>query len=239
MNGIIDIGNTKTKIFAFNKNTLVKKHSFFNEEEKDIIQTIKSFSFDKGIISSSANISDAILKTTHYFLQMNHLLNLPIKLNYKTPETLGTDRIALAVGAASLYPNKNCLIISAGTCITIDIIDKNNTYQGGIISAGLTIRLQSLHTFTNKLPLLNLQKEGKFPTIGKTTKESMESGIYNGAFAEINATIEYFKTNFEDLTVLLTGGDMKMFELNIKNKIFAEQNLQALGLNRILNYNAA
>lgn len=238
MNGIIDRGNTKTKIFAFNKNTLVKRHSFFNEEEQDIVQTIKSFSFDRGIISSSANISDNLQMTTHYFLKMSHQVNLPIKINYKTPETLGTDRIALAVGANTLCPNKNCLIISAGTCITIDLIDQNNTYQGGIISPGLTIRLQSLHTFTDKLPLLNLKKEGNFPIIGKTTKESMESGIYNGAFAEINATIDNFRLNFEDLTVLLTGGDMKMFELNTKNKIFAEQNLQAIGLNRILNYNA-
>lgn len=238
MNGIIDIGNSKTKIFAFNKNKLVKRQSFFNEEEQDIVQTIKSFGFDKGIISSSANVANAIQHVTHYFLKMNYQLKLPIQLNYKTPETLGTDRIALSVGAAALYPNKNCLIVSAGTCITVDLIDKNSTYQGGIISPGLTIRLQSLHTFTDKLPLLNIKKEGNFPIIGKTTKESMESGIYNGAFAEIDATINKIKASFEDLTVLLTGGDMKMFELNIKNEIFAEQNLQAIGLNRILNYNA-
>ena len=236
MNCVIDRGNTKTKIYLFENDLQIDMFSFFNEDEILIKQKMDSLNFSNGIISSSSDIPEFILKK--HFLVLSNNTAIPISLNYATPNTLGTDRIALAVGAFSLYPNKNCLIISAGTCITIDVLDQNGTYQGGIISPGLTIRLQSLHTFTENLPLLKHSDLKQFPLIGKSTQESMESGIYNGAFAEINQLIDQFKAIYQDLTVIITGGDVNLFDLNIKNKIFAQQNLQALGLNRILLYNA-
>lgn len=236
MNCIIDRGNTKTKVYLFINNELIEAFSFFNEEEKQLKDKLASLSFNKGIISSSSDIPKFLNEQN--FLVLTNETPLPISLNYKTPKTLGTDRIALAVGAFSLFPNKNSLIISVGTCITADILDQNNTYQGGIISPGLTIRLQSLHTFTENLPLLKHNDQKQFPLIGKTTQESMESGIYNGAFAEINHIISQFMSIYQDLTVIITGGDANLFDLNIKNKIFAQLNLQAIGLNRILLYNA-
>lgn len=236
MNCIIDRGNTKTKIYLFEQNEQVEDYSFFNDEENQIKDKLSSLKFSRGIISSSSNIP-AFIKEFN-FLVLTNQTPLPISIAYKTPHTLGTDRIALAVGAFSLFPNKNSLIISAGTCITMDILDQNNTYQGGIISPGLTIRLQSLHTFTENLPLLKQNEQKQFPLIGKSTQESMESGIYNGAFAEINQFIYQFKAIYQDLTVIITGGDANLFDLNIKNKIFAQLNLQAIGLNRILLYNA-
>jgi type III pantothenate kinase len=74
--------------------------------------------------------------------------------------------------------------------------------------------------------------------VGKTTLESMQSGVFNGALNEISATIERFKAIYHDLTVIITGGDAYLFEFHLKNEIFAQQNLQAIGLNRILLYNA-
>ncbi len=236
MNCIVDRGNTKTKVYLFEHNEEKESFSFFNTDEIHLKQKIKNLEFNRGIISSSSDIPAFFEQEK--FMVLTNKTPLPIKIDYKTPTTLGTDRIALAVGSYSLFPNKNCLIISAGTCITTDFIDQNNTYQGGIISPGLTIRLQSLHTFTENLPLLKHSNQQKFPLIGKTTQESMESGIYNGAFAEINQIIMQFKALYQDLTVLITGGDAFLFDLNIKNKIFAQLNLQALGLNRILLYNA-
>lgn len=236
MNCIIDIGNTKTKIYLFKGNSVSKHFTFFNEESNAIEETFNNLTFENGIISSSALIP-AFFNHPKLVLLTNKL-TLPITLNYKTPETLGTDRIALAVGANYLYPNKNVLVISAGTCITIDFIDKNGCFQGGIITPGFTIRLQSLHAFTKKLPLLDYPTEQHFPLIGKSTKESMQSGIFNGMIAEISQTIAQFEHIYKDLTILLTGGDTILFELHLKNKIFAHQNLQAMGLNHILLSNA-
>lgn len=236
MNCVVDRGNTKTKIYFFENDQLKENFSFFNENEKELFEKLNSYKSKHKLISSSSDVP-AYFKENNY-LVLSKKTPLPIKIDYKTPNTLGTDRIALAVGAATLFPNKNCLVISAGTCITYDLIDEKSVYQGGIISPGLTIRLQSLHTFTQNLPLIEYTNQTDFPLIGKSTKESMESGIYNGAIAEVAQIIKEFNLIYKDLTVIITGGDAKIFDLNIKNKIFAQQNIQAFGLNRILLYNA-
>ena len=236
MNIILDIGNTKTKIYFFEADELCQSQSFLNQEEEAIKSFLQDKVYDRGIISCSGPIPDFLNLEKLVHLDAN--LNLPIQLNYKTPQTLGSDRIALACGANYLYPNTNCLIISTGTCITIDLIDDKGVYQGGIITPGITIRLQSLHNLTENLPLLDHTNQTSFDLIGKSTVESMESGIYNGALAEVKQTIQEFKAIYQDLTVIITGGDSNLFELHLKNKIFAQQNLQAIGLNRILIYNA-
>jgi type III pantothenate kinase len=236
MHCIIDRGNTKTKIYFFKEDTLKSSFSAINEEEEALASFLSKNKYTKGIFSSSSDVP--LFMDTTKFLILNKETPLPFTLNYNTPETLGTDRIALAAGAHFLYPQSNCLVISTGTCITIDLIDKKSVYQGGIISLGLTIRLEAMHTFTENLPLLRIKKQASFPLIGKSTEESMESGVYNGTISEIDQTISQFKAIYKDLTAIITGGDHKMFELHLKNEIFAQPNLQAIGLNRILLHNA-
>lgn len=236
MNCIVDIGNTKTKIFFFEKDILKNLGVFLNEEEKEIADFMLSIPFKQGIVSCSGPKPSYL--DWRKFMVLNANTSLPINLDYKTPATLGSDRIALACGANFLFPNRNCLVISAGTCITMDCINAESVYQGGIISPGITIRLQSLHKFTANLPLLPHSNKTNYPIIGKSTQESMESGIYNGAIAEVKQTIREFEAIYKDLTVIITGGDSILFELHLKNKIFAQQNIQAIGLNRILRHNA-
>lgn len=238
MNCIVDRGNTKTKIYFFKGNELQEMFSFLNENEDFMHQELSHLCFESGIISSSSDLPKFLALYPNKFLILTSQTPVPIELNYDTPKTLGTDRIALVVGANYLYPYRNVLVLSAGTCLTVDLIDKHGVYQGGIISPGLTLRLQSLHTFTKNLPLLELNMKVEYPLLGKSTKESMESGIYNGLKAEVNATIEAFKAIYQDLTVLISGGDANLFDFHSKNKIFAQQNLQAIGLNRILHHNA-
>ena len=236
MHCIIDRWNTKTKIYFFEKDNLTASFSAFNKEEEALTSFLLQNSFSKGIFSSSSDVPPFL--DTSKFIILDKETPLPFQLNYNTLETLGTDRIALAAGANFLFPKSNCLVISAGTCITIDLIDEFNVYQGGIISPGLTMRLQAMHTFTENLPLLNIKKQASFPLIGRSTKESMESGAYNGMLSEIKQTINQFNALYKDLTAIITGGDHKLFELHLKNEIFAQPNLQAIGLNRILIHNA-
>lgn len=224
-------------MFIFDDDSQISKNVFFNNQEKDIQEYLVQSNYDKAIISSTKEIPSFYKKAS--FIELNNKTPLPINLAYDTPKTLGSDRIALSVGASILFPNKNCLIIGTGTCITLDFLAKTGEYLGGAISPGLTMRLQSLNIFTDKLPLVKLKKNKKeFPLIGKTTEESIESGVLNGTFAEIEGTIAKYKENYKDLTVILTGGDLKLFEKNLKSNIFVFSNLQAIGLNRILNYNA-
>ncbi len=168
---------------------------------------------------------------------LNHETTLPITLDYRTPETLGPDRIALAVGANELFPNKNNLIIDLGTCMTIDIVDSEGTFHGGIISPGLTMRMKSMAQFTKSLPdISNEWQEIDSKNYGKTTKESLLSGSFNAMIHEINSTLETLNKDFASINIILTGGDAKFFESRIKAHIFAGSKIVEIGLYRIWKY---
>ena len=156
---------------------------------------------------------------------------------YKTPKTLGVDRIALASAAIQKYPKKNVLVIDAGTCITFDFISKDKEYLGGAISPGIQMRYKALHNFTAKLPLLDSGELTSF--IGFDTESSIHSGVLNGVCNELDGVINQYSKKFRDLTVVLTGGDTNFLAKQLKSVIFAHPNFVLEGLHTILNYNLA
>jgi type III pantothenate kinase len=196
------------------------------------------------IMVSSVSYSEEQLKdefakitTNVYLLKSNTPVPL-IKL-YDTPETLGADRVAAAIGATVLYPENNCLVIDMGTCITYDLVDANNNFHGGIISPGVRMRFKAMNTFTKRLPLL--EPDGipdRIPElIGKNTKHAMQSGVMNGLLAEINGLIEAYGRVLTNINVIFCGGDATYFANRIKNPNFVVPELVLIGLNRILEYN--
>ena len=233
MNLIIDIGNTLVKYAIFNDDKLVELLKTSEVEEEKINTLIKEFDVKKIIISSVRKEMNWNLDAE--VIHLSHKTNLPINLNYKTPETLGKDRIANIVAVSEEYPNKNVIVIDAGTCITYDFINKNKEYIGGRISPGLEMRYKSLNEFTELLPKLSVSGESKF--IGDDTDSSIFSGVEQGVLAEVNALISGFRKENEDLIVVVTGGDTFFFENALKNSIFADENLVLKGLNIILKYN--
>ena len=160
---------------------------------------------------------------------------MPFTNNYATPETLGVDRIALITAAANQYPNKNILVIDAGTCVTYDFLNHQNSYLGGAISPGLTIRYEALHNLTAKLPLL--KTEDTTFLIGNSTETSIHSGVINGLVNEIDGTIQQYQQEHTDLTVILTGGDTNFLAKRLKSSIFANSNFLLEGLNHLLKIN--
>lgn len=168
---------------------------------------------------------------------LRHDMPLPIQLDYKTPETLGTDRIAVAVGALELFPNQNSLIVDVGTCMTIDLVSSDGIFRGGVISPGLKMRMKSMANYTSNLPDISddwssLSKD----LIGKSTKECLLSGSYWAMIHEINGMVQTLRTDFTTLNVILTGGDAHFFESNIKAHIFAGSKIVQTGLYRIWKY---
>ncbi len=230
---IIDIGNTLVKYAIFSSDEIVIIYKKNDVEISFMQELIQKHNVNDVIISSVRDKVDGDfgIKT----LYLNHLTPLPITINYETPETLGNDRIANVVAASVLYPNKNILIIDAGTCITIDFIDQNKEYQGGRISPGIEMRYKSLHKYTSNLPKLTISNTAQ--QIGKDTNSSIVSGVEKGVVAEIETIIDDFKNENEDLFVIVTGGDTFFFENTLKNSIFADPNLVLKGLNEILKYN--
>ena len=236
---IIDVGNTRIKTAVYQNDSLLELVVF---DKKRIIsevkKIVKKYEIFKGIISSVATISKFKmdkLRTILPIIELSHTTKVPFKNNYKTPKTLGVDRIALVSAAAQQFPKENVLIIDAGTCITFDFLTNKNQYLGGAISPGIKMRYKALNTFTSKLPLL--QNKEPEQLIGNSTSTSIHSGIVNGVCNEIDGVINQYKKQFYDLTVVLTGGDTNFLAKQLKSSIFANPNFVLEGLHTILIYN--
>ena len=195
---------------------------------------------NQAILSSVKPVDDEILQflseNFDLFIELDHQTELPIKNLYETPETLGKDRIAAAVGANEFFPDQNLLIIDAGTAITYDLVSEKNEFIGGNISPGLQMRFKALNQFTGKLPLVSYFDE--FQNIGRNTTEAIRAGVQNGILYEIAQTIELFNKNYQNLQIVMTGGDSIFFDKKLNYTIFVHFNITLIGLNRILEYNA-
>ncbi len=238
MNLVIDAGNTLIKAAVFDKNEIIELWKGEKIDQGIIESLVLPYPID-GILVSDVSGGTAPIK---FFLEktgspiwMNAQTPVPIVIDYKSPDTLGPDRIAAAVYASDAFAGKNTLAIQAGTCITYELTTSSGVYEGGGISPGLDMRLQAMHTFTAKLPLV--KKEQINFLYGKSTNESILSGVINGCTAEIDGIIDRYKLIFPDLMVVLGGGDIFFFDKTLKNRIFATANLVLKGLNIILEHN--
>ena len=239
MNLVVDIGNNFFKLGIFENSNLV--FSFFDKNDKidlEIEKIIRSYTkITSALISnvSSIKINDILNKLNIKIYELDSTFIFPFKLNYKTPESLGNDRLALAAAATILFPNSNNLVIDAGTCITIDFIDNNNHFMGGSISPGVKMRYDSLNHYTANLPLLKNENSFNYP--GDSTNASIHAGIIGGVSNEINGFIKQINSRNDKVNVILTGGDAKILSKTLKITIFANQNFILEGLNCILNLN--
>jgi type III pantothenate kinase len=239
MNLIIDEGNTRIKAALFSEDGLVGQQTFGTGDLNSVIQWIAEGNPRRCIVSSTVHDShffETFFTTFDTSLFFDQHTAIPIINSYKTPATLGRDRLSGVIGAQSLYPDSDILVIDAGTAITFDYLDAEGIYSGGTISPGLQMRIKALHHFTGKLPLV----EGRFSTdkIGNTTETAMQQGVYLGALYEIEAYCSDFYEKHPRGVIFLTGGDALFFDKMLKNTIFANQNIVLIGLNRILEYNA-
>lgn len=238
MNLIIDIGNTRSKIGLFDGDQLQEKWV----RKKLTIPALSRFCEKNNVqhvaLSSTAEVPEeveAYLKKTFKYLRLSHKTPLPIVNLYRTPKTLGRDRLAGVVGALQQFPGKNCLVVDAGTCITYDFLDADTNYHGGGISPGIAMRLKAMNAFTAKLPLVKQKKEPVL--LGFSTHSSLQSGGQWGAVMEVEGFIRRYRADFGKINVVLTGGDADFFANHLKTKIFVNSNLVLCGLNKILTYN--
>ena len=240
MNLIIDQGNTATKLAIFEGEIFLKKNSFPKEEKQKVENWVtENCPLDTKILISS--VTNQELNFSHQnCIRFTHETPIPIENTYATPLTLGLDRLANAVGAWSKNKKGNSLVIDMGTCIKYDIVITNEQgkgqYLGGNISPGLRMRYQALNGYTDKLPLLVPEKEFEY-SYGKTTETSMKNGVQHAIYHEIKGFIQRYQEELGELTIFMTGGDIKYFDKAFKNTIFADSDLTIFGLNEILIYN--
>ncbi len=239
VNLIIDIGNTCAKIAVFDNNTLKEVVYNSNQDLADVVSICYKYGTKRAIVATVVPLSEVVENQLSQLgiplLYLDANTPLPIINLYKTPQTLGYDRIAAVVGAAGERPDKDLLVVDAGTCITYEFIDSKKQYHGGNISPGLQMRFKALHHFTGKLPLIS--SEGDLPFWGDTTETAIRAGVWQGIQFEISGYIEAMRYKYPELLVFLTGGDEFSFDESIKSIIFADRFLVLKGLNRILNFN--
>ena len=232
---VIDIGNTRIKWALFSENEL-KSHGTI--DKNDALPKQFQEPLISGVLISKVSIVPASIERWAYVrddvLWLSSGTELPFSSIYRTPETLGLDRLANAAAAISLGSGPTSIVIDTGTCITMDLVH-HGVYSGGVITPGLNMRARALNNYTDGLPLVNLSEPEQLE--GLDTTQSILSGVINGAIAEMNGMIESFKLHYGDLEIFLTGGDMQWFEHVLKSETFADAFFTLRGLNAILQHN--
>jgi len=240
MDLVIDQGNTVCKLAIFGEgDELVDFQSCSELSVPLLLQIFKKFDIQAGILSSvkdlKPEISSFLKSQISNFIFLDHNTPLPLKNAYMSPQTLGLDRLAAAVGAWSIQPHKPLLIVDMGTAITYDFVREDGTYMGGNIAPGMLMRFNALNIFTDKLPLV--EPKSDFTSMGIDTQSAILSGVMQGIVFEVDGYFDELRQKHAKLFAFLTGGDLFYFDGKLKNSIFASKNLVLIGLNRILHYN--
>jgi type III pantothenate kinase len=239
MNLTVDTGNSRTKITIFREDAVQFTGSFSSRQPIDIQSIVRNYPIKQAIISSVGGNKTDIITLVRAFcdnvIMLDHTTPLPIAPAYETPQTLGGDRIAAAVGAAYLCPNRSVLVVDAGTCITCDLLTDTRLLLGGNISPGLQMRLDAMHAGTADLPKIDADKPHGI--IGQNTRDAMLCGAFWGIVGEIESLFMTLEEQYVDLAVVLTGGNAPLFKDYIKRCMLMEPQLVAIGLNRICIYN--
>ncbi|MCB0558635.1 MAG: type III pantothenate kinase [Lewinellaceae bacterium] len=239
MNLVIDIGNTRAKVGVFRNGALQHREILENWKIDDFIALATNHTVQNVILSTvAAAVADSlreVLASRFFFMELNAATPLPIENHYRTPDTLGKDRLAAVVGAYALFPGQSCLVVDAGTCITYDLLSSEGAYLGGNIAPGMAMRLKAMHTFTARLPLV---EQGPLENwVGDSTESALRNGGQLGALLEAEGYLAYCRSRFGPLQAIFTGGDADFFVKNLKSEIFVNHNLVLIGLDQILNYN--
>ena len=141
---VIDIGNSRTKVAIFDDHKLIRKDVLVHLSEEVLADYLKEYAIQQSIISSVKDeikgLENLLANQTNY-IRFSSKLNTGVINEYRSPETLGLDRLAGVIGARALFHGKNVLAIDLGTCITYDAISKKGIYRGGSISPGLNTRV--------------------------------------------------------------------------------------------------
>ena len=241
MNLAIDIGNTRIKAGVFDGEALVES-KVFSTSGDDLIAEFARTNNIQNVIVCSVNDDDIDIEAmlpevSGEVIKLTDRTLIPIVNGYDTPDTLGKDRLAAAVGGYHLFENSNVLIIDAGTCITYDLVTADGEFVGGNIAPGLDMRLKSMHDYTARLPLAGRGDATRF--MGRSTEEALKNGAVQGILLEIEGYIGRLMEQYATLETVLTGGDASYFADLMKTKIFVRSNLVLIGLNEILKVNVA
>jgi type III pantothenate kinase len=236
----LDFGNTRLKSALFENGDLKEIVVLDGDPLQHLKEIIEQHKPSVSILSSVINHDvqiEELLKLKTKFHKLNNQSKLPFTIPVGKPETVGTDRLAIAAASVFLFPQKNNLAIGLGSCITYNFINQSHELIGGSISPGMEMRFKAMHHFTAKLPFV--EADWNVPLVGYDTKTNLQTGVVLGIAKEIDGMIDAYNEKFGNFNVVLTGGDIGIFEPHLKNKIFADPDLIFKGLYAISQINHA
>ena len=248
MNLCIDQGNSRTKVALMTDEGKMIKHFIYKQfSSAEVERLFDLYAITDSIISSVVNIEAAIVNTlnrrSQHFVLFDHITPVPITNRYDSPQTLGQDRLAAAVGAKKLCPQENLLIIDAGSAITYDFVSEEGEYLGGNIAPGLKMRFMMLKQMTKKLPLVEVDENELIPLFGKNTRDAIAAGVIRGVAYEVKGYMRTLSEKMPHFQTFLTGGNAPYVLNNVrtslteKRELRYEKNLVLIGLNEILVFN--
>lgn len=227
MNLAIDIGNTRCKWGLFEKRRLIRFGTGLDFVDSLSLQT--GTHIDKALGSCVGNRPALSVE----WLNADFYNCLPISIGYRTPQSLGADRVAAACGAWRLSEGQACVVVDAGTCITVDYVDEKGCYKGGAIMPGIRMQLESLHEKTHLLPIVDFERLDDFTgCCGSNTEESMIAGTINATRYAISSMAEHYRQHCRQTRIITTGGDGQLMGIGI-----FEPHLVLIGLNEIMEFN--
>lgn len=233
----IDQGNTVTKVAVIENDRITEiKRAEGRAGILPLLDYIRQNNFSGGILSSVRQDALQVETGGLNLINFDRQTKLFFGVRYKSPETLGFDRLANAAGAIRNFPDRNVLIVDFGTCTTYSLV-VDGAFSGGAISPGIVMRFKALNQFTSGLPYIDISREPFNNAVGVSTEESMRAGVEKAGILEVQAMIDQYCSHFSDLHVVITGGNLAFFESHLKNTIFALPNLTLQGLYEIYKYN--
>lgn len=151
------------------------------------------------------------------------------------PKEAGADRLVDSIAAHSKYGGP-IIVLDFGTATTLDVVDENGNYAGGIIAPGVNLSLDALHGAAAKLPRIAVEKPDR--VIGKNTLECMQSGIYWGYISLIEGLINRIREEFgSELKTVATGGLAPLFANGTDMINYVDGDLTLAGLVEIYRKN--
>lgn len=237
MNIVFDVGNTRAKYALFEGDRLVAARYSLDTLAEDLRAWRKegvplgiflsgSGHLEEGMCNSLRGAADA-------WLEASPQMDLPLKIGYETPETLGFDRVADCVGAMGLYPGRALLVVDAGTCITYNYVSEGGIFMGGNISPGPEMRARALHEHTARLPYVAPALE--YGGMGRSTEEAIRNGVMEGMLFELEGYLQRFSREYPDGKIVMTGGYAPFFTERVQNVEYCEY-LGFRGLNDIFRF---
>lgn len=222
---LADFGNTRVKAAVLENGSL--RH----------VDDMMKVEVDGGMWCSVHPLDSNVMEwmTAHGMKQLSADTHIPLTNAYSSPRSLGMDRLAAAVGAWSIQPDHDLLVIDAGTAVTYDFVSADGVYHGGNIAPGIEMRFKSLHDYTGALPMVDTK--GDIPLLGKDTETAVRSGVINGIRYEMDGYLAKMTSMYPSLLVFLTGGDAEYFDIKAKSTTFAIPDLVLRGLARIYECN--